>query len=100
MQEHFLDSVLNLSLPTVEELNVNSPKVNGKSSDTDENTVNNVKKSVKENGHHDGVNGNATNGEAEGAGIKKTPKRRKRVVRRRQRQCSSSDESDESNGTN
>ncbi|XP_034241326.1 protein SMG5 isoform X2 [Thrips palmi] len=94
VQEHFVDSVLNLSLPTVEELNVNAPKVNGKCSDTDEIAVNDVTECRKENGHHDSINGNAVNGETEEA-IDTKPKRRKRVVRRRQRQCDSSDDSDE-----
>lgn len=98
VQERFLDSVLNLSLPPVEEPNINLPKVNGNGSDTIENSVNNMTKSVKENGHHDCANGNELIGQAVEA-IDKKPKRRKRVVRRRQRQCDSSNESGESNGT-
>lgn len=94
VQEHFLDSVLNLSLPTVEELNINAPKANGKSSDTDVHAVTKVAKS--ENGHHDRTNGYAVNGEAEEI-VAQKPKRRKRVVRRRQRECGSSDDSGESN---
>ncbi|KAJ1531529.1 hypothetical protein ONE63_000204 [Megalurothrips usitatus] len=97
VHEHFQESVLNLSLPSVKEQCADEPqeRVNGT---CDEKVELSVHANVKENGHcqEDGL-GNTLNGTPEATPNVEKPKKKKRIVRRRHREGNSSDDSEHSN---
>ena len=99
--EHFKDSVLNISVQTIREQSSQESveKANGDHNGTEEESLPNGEEHLKENGHtvDDHSESNVNGVSKEGPDERKL-KKRKRIVRRRNRQCHSSDDSDESNG--